>query len=269
MRALSISKAWDEAKAIMARDGRLLASVCLALVVLPDAILWVVGVPSSVASAMLPKLLYLLVILIGLAAQIALNRLAIGPSITVGGAIGRGFSRLWAVVLAFFILALALFAILLIAVLVMRLGGVVVQPTVGGAPPPAVVVLMLIVAPLSLAICQLFMPIAAAEDVGPIRLFSRSWQLGKGEYLRLLAFFIIVFAGVAIATFAAQFLLGSLLVLTLGQPSTGSVSALLLGVGLGIVQAAFTLVSAVTLARIYVQLSGHSEAQASVPTTGI
>lgn len=269
MRALSISKAWEEAKAIMARDGRLLASVCLALVVLPDAVLWVVGVPAGLSSALLPKLLYLIVILIGLAAQIALNRLAIGPSITVGGAIGRGFGRLWAVVLAFFILALVLFAILLVAVLLLRLAGVVVQPSVGGAPPPVVVILMLIVAPLSLAICQLFMPIAAAEDAGPIRLFSRSWQLGRGEYLRLLGFFIIVFAGVAVATFAAQFLLGSLLLLTIGQPTAGSVSALLLGVGLGIVQAAFTLVSAVTLARIYVQLSGHGEPQAGVPTTGI
>jgi hypothetical protein len=115
----------------------------------------------------------------------------------------------------------------------------------------------------------LFIPVAAAEEGGPIRLFSRSWHLGSGVYLRLLAFIIVVFLGIAIATFAAQFLLGSLLVLSLGRPVAGSLSALLLGVGLGIVQAAFTLVSAVTLARIYVQLSGHGEAEITVPTTGI
>ena len=35
MRALSISQAWDETKAILVRDGRLFASVALALVALP------------------------------------------------------------------------------------------------------------------------------------------------------------------------------------------------------------------------------------------
>jgi hypothetical protein len=269
MRALSISRAWDEAKAIMVRDGRLLATVCLALIVLPEAVLWVVGLPAGVQGMLVPKLLYLLVILIGLVGQLALNRLAIGPSITVGGAIGRGFRRLWAVIVAFFILAVGLFIVLLVVALILRLAGVAVQPGVSGAPPPIVVVLMLIVGPLSLAICQLFIPVAAAEDGGPIRLFSRSWALGRKEYLRLLGFIVVVFFGIAIATIAAQYILGSALVLTLGRPVAGSLSALLLGVGLGIVQAAFTLVSAVTLARIYVQLSGYGEAEATVPTTGI
>lgn len=176
---------------------------------------------------------------------------------------------MWAVVAAFFILAIALFVVLLVVALILRVAGVAVQPGVGGAPPRVVVIMMLIVGPLSLAICQLFIPVAAAEEGGPIRLFSRSWQLGREAYLRLLAFIVVVFVGIAIATFAAQFLLGSVLVLTLGRPVAGSLSALLLGVGLGIVQAAFTLVSAVTLARIYVQLSGHGEAEITVPTTGI
>ena len=38
MAGLSISRAWDETKRIVARDGRLLASVSLALVALPTAI---------------------------------------------------------------------------------------------------------------------------------------------------------------------------------------------------------------------------------------
>ena len=38
MASLSISKAWDESKAILAHDGRLIASVALALVALPTAI---------------------------------------------------------------------------------------------------------------------------------------------------------------------------------------------------------------------------------------
>src|SRR4051794_41975814 len=38
MRALSLSQAWDDTKAIITRDGRLFASVALALVALPAVI---------------------------------------------------------------------------------------------------------------------------------------------------------------------------------------------------------------------------------------
>ena len=39
MRRLSISRAWEETKSVIARDGRLLVSVALALVVLPQTIM--------------------------------------------------------------------------------------------------------------------------------------------------------------------------------------------------------------------------------------
>ena len=46
MHKLSISRAWDETKAIFARDGRLLVAVALALVVLPMVVLGL-AVPSD------------------------------------------------------------------------------------------------------------------------------------------------------------------------------------------------------------------------------
>ena len=46
-------------------------------------------------------------------------------------------------------------------------------------------------------------------------------------------------------------------------------SALLLGLIAGVVQAAFTVVSAVMLARIYGQLAGRGETESGVPITGI
>ena len=39
MRALSISQAWDETRLILARDGKLIAAVALALFVLPGIVL--------------------------------------------------------------------------------------------------------------------------------------------------------------------------------------------------------------------------------------
>ena len=45
MSRLSISAAWDETKAILVREGRLLATVALALIVLPQTVFAVIGAP--------------------------------------------------------------------------------------------------------------------------------------------------------------------------------------------------------------------------------
>jgi hypothetical protein len=88
--------------------------------------------------------------------------------------------------------------------------------------------------------------------------------LSRGNYLALLAFVVVVFVGIIIVTLAGQFVIGSVLVVALGRPYPGSLSALVLGVMLGIIQATVTVVSAVMLARIYVQLAGREEATADV-----
>jgi hypothetical protein len=46
-------------------------------------------------------------------------------------------------------------------------------------------------------------------------------------------------------------------------------SALIIGLVAGLLQAVFSVVTAVMLARIYVQLTGRGEGQASVPSSGI
>jgi hypothetical protein len=73
---------------------------------------------------------------------------------------------------------------------------------------------------------------------------------------------------VGLAVIASQVGLGSVIVLLLGRPNPGSMSALMLGLVAGVLQAVFTVITAVMLARIYVQLAGR-EAQASVPSSGI
>src|SRR4051812_29112747 len=94
MSGLSISTAWEQTRVILARDGRLFAAVALALIVLPQILLDAVAPQFAGTQAWIGQCLLLIVVIIGFAAQIAINRLAIGPSVTVQGAIARGFTRL-------------------------------------------------------------------------------------------------------------------------------------------------------------------------------
>src|SRR6185503_2463631 len=71
MRELSISRAWEEAKDIVAREGRLLAAVALALIVLPQVLMNVVGPPIDPQATQIARALYIAAILLGFIAQIA------------------------------------------------------------------------------------------------------------------------------------------------------------------------------------------------------
>lgn len=269
MHRVSISTAWDETKAIVARDGKLLAAVALALVTLPQTIMAVVGMPVGPEAKPTSSLIYIAVLLIGLAAQVALNRLAIGPSTSVGGAIGRGFARLLSLLGALLLFGIVIVLVLMLIAVPLGAAGLIGIPAAGHPPSPGLISIMLILLALGFAIFQLSFPVAAAEAGGPIRLLKRSWQLSRGSYLRLLAFVIFVFAGIIILGLAVRSVVGSLVILALGTPSAGTMSALLLGLIAGILQAAFTVVTAVMLARIYVQLAGRGETESGVPITGI
>ena len=116
MRQLSISAAWEETRAILAREGSLLSAVALALVALPTAMQRVCSTrvgwtrstrPGGSTWSPLPASL------IALAGQLALIRLALGPSITVGAAIAHGLRRMpiYFVVVLMLVAALVLIAI--------------------------------------------------------------------------------------------------------------------------------------------------------------
>src|SRR5437868_8062995 len=94
MSSLSISVAWDQTKAILGHDGRLFATVALALIVLPEVVFAVVGVPIGTQATALSAISYLIVVLLGFVGQFALDLLAIWPSVTVGGVIVCCFARL-------------------------------------------------------------------------------------------------------------------------------------------------------------------------------
>ena len=267
MAKLSISQAWDESRAVLAHDGSLLTSVALAMIALPQTIGGLAAPRSGMEAPGYVWAILIVATLIGLAAQIALNRLAIGPSTSVGTAVRQGFTRMPVLVGTLLIVIAVLFLLLLLIALLLGSVGLMVAPSSGNEPPPGVIMLLIVVTLITFAIVQLAVPVAAAEPGGSIRLITRSWALGRHDYWRLLAFVTVVLFGLLVVLSAGQFVFGSFVTVALGAPAPWSLSALVSSLVLALMQAAFTTVSAVMLARIYVQLSGGS-VQASLPSSG-
>ena len=108
---------------------------------------------------------------------------------------------------------------------------------------------------------------AAVEAGGPFAIVRRSWNLSRHNYLRLLVFLVLILVGIFAMWMATRAIAGIVTTMLLGPADPGSLSAVALALIVAVVQAAFTAVSAIMLARIYVQLA-TPDAWATVPTTG-
>lgn len=271
---LSVGQAWGEATAVLKRDGGIIATVALALLVLPGALVGVAAPPgSALANSRWAGLLVLVSTLIAFAGQIAIARIALGPPLTVGQAIGLGFQRF----LSFF-LAWILWLLPFMLAIGLVIGATGIDPAAlsanSASPPPqvpawaSIAVLVLVIALIVVAARMLLLtPTAAAERLGPIALLKRSWQLSRGHAFKLFGLLVLLgllFVALVLGLGSA---LGSVVVLAFGQPQAFSISALLLALFEGLLSAVISVFSAVLLARIYAQLTG-GEASASVPHAG-
>ena len=266
MAKLSISKAWEESRGTLADNASLLTTVALALFVLPGVVSDLVT-PSAPPGEIPPPGAWMIVVavalLIALVGQLAVIRLAIGSRLTVGQAIGHGARR-----------APSYFLATLLWTLPFLLVGVVLFGMIGKDPqnaPPAAILGLLIVAIVMLFFAirmVMSSPVASAENLGPVGILRRSWRLTDGHWLRLFAFFLLFLIAVLIAVTAVGAIAGLLAELVLGGTEPLSVGALFVSLVTQIVSAAVSVVLMVMLARIYVQLAGEGEAEASVPTSG-
>ena len=262
---LSISKAWDETRQVLARDGSLLTTIALALFVLPGVISDVVTPPAP--AGQLPIMGYWTVLtavalFIALAGQLAVIRLAIGSRLTVGEAIRHGARRAPAY------LAATLRWVLPFVIVVVLLAGKVVGQLPTASPMAALALLVLSCVVLFLAIrLMMTSPVASAEPVGPVAILLRSWELTRGHWLRLFGFFLLFLIGAVIAIVAVSAVSGILAQLIFGGVEPLTVGALFVALIIQIVSAAVSVLLMVMLARIYVQLGGESAA-VSVPTNG-
>jgi hypothetical protein len=276
---LSISQAWDESRAVLAHDGKLIATVALALIVLPAAILGAIS-PGGLGTAIFAiaesnsiglLALFLLILLVILTGQLAITRLALGPSVSVGGAIANAARHLLSYVLVALIAGAVLFLVLVIAAAIV---GATVAPGMTEeeiAGSPAVIIVVLLLLALYFFLLARFVGLAAAittaEGLGPIATIRRAWSLTSGHSWRLLGFLIVFMIGTGIALFAVTSVVASIAQLLLGKIESMSASALVAALVEALASGAVTIVFAVMLARIYTQLASNSP-QVSVPSSG-
>ena len=266
MRTLSISVAWEETRAIMIRDGRLYVSVALALIALPSAINTLLNPAGRVSASSAPAwvaLVTLVASLIALSGQLALIRLALGPSTTVAAAIGHGLRRMPIYLLAVVLMVIGFVVLLIpIAVIFALLGmpisasGMKVQMT-----PATSVIFLLYFAVIVFFAVRLILsaPIASAENTGPIRVLIRSWKLTAGHWLPLFGFLAMFVIGAIIVMIAVSSAVGVAVRLTLGAIEPMSAGALVFALVQALISAALSGLFALMLARIYVQLAGDTD----------
>lgn len=274
MQRVSISRAWEETQAIIRRDGRLFSIVVLALVALPTAIMGAVsprGIGES-TSTLGETLITLIASLIAVVGQLALIRLVLTPGETVGSAIAHGLRRMPILLIALILVVIALFIAAIPFGGVLAVAGV---PLTQSATPtynlPTVIATLLYLALITYVGVRLVLtaPVVTAEPVGILGLLRRSWQLTSGNWWRLFGFIMMFVVAMMIVVIAIAAVVGSVTGLAFGPPDPLSASALIGALVQGLVNAIVTLVFVVMLARIYAQLAGSGEAQASVPSSGI
>jgi hypothetical protein len=262
MATLSISKAWDESKDIMARDGRLIGAVALALVAFPGAISGLVTPHgfNDPAAPVWARVTTIIATLIEVAGQLALIRLALGPSTTVGSAIAHGLRRTPIYVVAALIITCGLIILCVpFAAILMSAGVPLTAEGIRQSPIAALLALIYLVIITFFAIRLMVSScVASAESAGPIAIIRRSWELTSGHWWRLFGFIVTFLVGAIVLIAAVGAAVGVAVGITLGKPDPLSASALVIALIISLLDAAITALLAVMLARIYVQLSGHS-----------
>ena len=272
MASLSISRAWEETKARIAVDGKLMAVVGAALILLPGIVVGVLS-PEGAGGNLGSGLLFTLSSLLGLIGQLAIIRLSIGTAVSVGEAIAHGARRMPIYLLAVLIVVLGMFlALIPIIAIAYALGA----PIESGcerafAESPAGAVLMLFYSALVCFVAirlLLSSPVASEEPAGATEILRRSWALTAGHWWRLFAFIILFFIAALVVLFVVDWGATALAVIPFGAVEPMSLSALVVAVLSSLVNAGMTMLLAVMLARIYVQLSGRDSIEVGVPRSG-
>ena len=263
MAKMSISRAWDETKAVLRRDGNPIATVALALLVLP-------GTLSTLAQPTAPRadlpeagwwtLIQLLALLIGMVAQLAVAQIAGGRQQSVGQAIGNGARRTPA-----FLGAILLWVFPLILLIAPFAQQIQANPT---SPSPIALIASLAAFVLLLFFGVRFIlttPAASLENGGPVAILKRSWALTRGQWWRLFGFLVLFFVGAVIAVTAVTMVLGVLVGLADGPPEPWSIGALVLALASQVLSAAFTVLLVVMVTRLYEHATSTQAEPASVP----
>lgn len=265
MSKVSISSAWDEGRRILRRDGSLLATVALALLVLPSVIGDIVK-PATTEGALPDPGLWLIVgaiaFVIGLVGQLAIITLALGSRASVGEAIGHGLRRAPSYIAATLIWTLP-FGLLMYPLL--RRSGAAAVPSGG------LMVAVLVLTALFLFIFVrmiLSAAVAAGESGGPLHIVRRSWALTSGNWWRLFGFFIVWAIAALVVLFAVESVAGLLSRVIFGDLEPMTIGALVVSLLTQLAGSALTVILVVMQARLYRQLASAAEPEVTVPHSG-
>lgn len=261
MSSLSIGKAWDEAKAALQANRKLIVPVALGLILLPAVIVSMVeprvapGEQPPAGAWMLVALAMVVVMMIG---QLAMVLLVNGWRGSVGEAIGKAARRTPTFILAalaYLVPVILVFSILLVFAGVGTSATGQIDWTNFGAIGWLVLFLFLLVL---LYISIRLLPLIAVvviEPVGPIAALKRSFSLTSGHFWRLLGFLLLLMVAFLIVAATVGAVIGAGVTLALGEPQPWSLSLLLIALAGGLIQAGFVMVYTGMLARIYSQLA--------------
>ena len=253
MRHLSISRAWDEAKAILARDAGLFVAVGLALFVLPQTVAGLVTPatrPGQVPEPGWWTLISFVALLMSIAGQLAVVRLALPPSIRVADSIRRGASRL-----PVFILASLLFAIpVALALMLIAMPLLTGSGSLSSGNLLLLLLLVVLILPLLVRVL-LTTAVVVAEEGGPIAVIKRSFDLTRGQAMKLAAFVLLFFIGFGIALGAYELVVGSAVKLFTSTDDPFSVGRLIRQLLSNIGATAVAVLFLIMVARLYAQLA--------------
>ncbi len=172
---------------------------------------------------------------------------------TVGEAIGAAIKALPSVIGA---ALLFFFAYMLAVVVFAMLAGAISSVTGLGAVAVLLVILLIGGVFYSMVKLSLVLPVIVIENVqNPATALARSWQLTKGNSLRLLAFYLLLGVAYLVIVMVVGMVSMALATLIAGQ---GKVSMLIGGVVTGVVGAAASALFTAILAAIHSQLAGPS-----------
>lgn len=266
MTKLSIGQAWDETAKLLVSERRLLVPIALAFMFVP-ATLSALAAPNAAPTNPAPALSVMAVVtlLLGLLGRLAISLLATGRQGRLAELIVRSAKRLVSLVIALMIVVVPLAALFYGAdQLLPNPGTDPASVPIGQALTGLTLMTALLVLTL-LAAARLILPLvpaAAVEDVGPLALLKRAWQISRGNFWRLLAVVMLVGIAAIALLFATQSVVGSLATLAFGKPDPWSVSRLVVALASALAQTVVITVGSVLVARTYVQLAA-SDAKGS------
>ena len=263
MAQLSITTAWNETTAFLAREARLVFPIAFLLGALPGLALQIAGpagAPGEMPEIGIAWLVLLPVTIVaGMIGSIAIAYLALRPGRSVGEALQRGLRRFIPLFLASLLIGVAAVIVVVpLVVLIVGGGGLAAGDLAAVAGPLLLLMLILLVLGVALWVKLMLMTaVAASEDVGPVQIIARSWTLTAGHFWKLVGFIVLLVIAMVVAMMVIMLILGILIALVAGPPEPNSLSFILVGLISALLQAIITATIVTVTTRIYVQLSGR------------